>query len=134
MAAGTFDFKKVSVIVDGHFVTGWMDGSVIKAEKAADNVTPHVGAAGEVTYTESNDNTGTITLTIKQDSASLPKLVALAKSKKQFATQVIDANTNTVKAGGNYCRIIKTPGAEWGAEIAGVEVQIHVSDYDFVTA
>lgn len=129
----SFDFKKVSVIVDNHFVTGWMDGTVINAEKNADNITPHVGAAGEVTYTENNDNTGMITLTIKQDSPSLPKLVQLSKQKREFATQIIDANTNAVKAGGNKCRIVKTPGAEWGAEISGVEVQIHVSDYDFVT-
>lgn len=128
--ASVYDFKKAAVIVDGHYVTGWMDGSVIKAEKNADNVTPHIGAAGEVTYTENNDPTGTITLTIKQDSPSLSKLVGLAKSKRQFSAQIVDANTNTVRAGGNQCRILKTPGEEWGGEISGVEVTIHVSDYD----
>lgn len=132
--AETFDFKKASVIVDGHYVNGWMDGTVITAEKNADNLVPHIGAAGEVSYSESNDNTGTITITIKQNSASLPKLVALAKGKKEFATSVVDANTNKVKAGGNQCRILKTPGAEWGPEVAGIEIQIYVADYDFVTA
>lgn len=128
--ATTFDFKKASVIINGHFVTGWMDGSVIAAAKAADNVVPHVGAAGEVTYTENNDPTGTIVITIKQDSPSLPVLIALSKTKAQFPCQVIDANTNAVKAGGNNCRILKTPDVGWGAEIAGVEITVHVSDYN----
>lgn len=125
----SFDFKKTSVIINGHFVTGWMDGSVITAAKTSDNVTPHVGAKGEVTYTENNDPTGTIVITIKQDSPSLPVLIALSKTKTEFPAQVIDANTNAVKAGGNACRILKTPDVGWGAEIAGVEITVHVSDY-----
>lgn len=129
--ADTFDFKKVSVIVDGSFITGFHDGSVIKTGKNTDNVTPHVGAAGDVTYSESNDKTGTITLTLKQTSSSLPSLVSLSKSKSTFPVQIVDANTNAFRAGGTTARILKTPGAEWGAEVAGVEVQIHVSDYDF---
>jgi hypothetical protein len=126
----TYDFKKVSVIVNGHHVVGFHDGSVVKAEKNEDNVIPHVGADGGVTYTESNDNTGTITITLKQNSSSLPYLINLAKQKKTFPVQVIDANDNKLKAGGSQARILRTPAVEWGAEIAGVEVQIHVADFD----
>lgn len=129
--ADTFDFKKVSVIVDGSYITGFHDGSVIKAEKNEDNVVPHVGAAGDVTYSETNNNTGQITLTLKQTSTSLPRLVSLAKSKTTFPVQVVDANTNSFRAGGTTARIMRTPSAEWGSEVAGVEVTIHVADYDF---
>lgn len=132
--ADVFDFKKVSVVVNGHIVTGWMDGSVITAEKNEDNVIPHIGAAGEVSYSESNNNTGLITLNIKQTSPSLPIFVNLAKKKEVFPAQIIDANTNRVKTGGNQCRILKTPGTEWGTEVTGVEIQIYVADYDFTTA
>lgn len=128
--ADTFDPKKVSLIVGGTFITGYMDGTMISTEKNEDNVVPHVGAQGDVTFTESADETGTITITLKQTSSSLPFLVSLANEKKEFATQVVDSNANKFKAGGNECRILKTPPVEWGAEVAGVEVQIYVADYD----
>src|SRR4051812_34676996 len=88
LTMASYDFKKVSLIVDGSFITGFMDGSPIKAEKNADNVTPHVGAAGETTYAENGDNTGMITVTVKAGSASLPKLVSLATGKREFSTSI----------------------------------------------
>jgi hypothetical protein len=130
----SFDFKRVSVIVDGFYVTGWMDGTVISAVKNTDNAIPHTGAAGETTYSESNDNTGMITVTVKQDSPFVAKAIALATGKREFATQVVDQNDGAKRAGGNKCRIIKTPDVNWGSEIAGVEIQIHVSDYTITAA
>lgn len=129
-----YDFKKVSLIIDGHYVSGWMDGSVLSVAKNADNTIPHVGADGSVTFSNSNDKTQTITATIKQSSASLPVIVALAKGKKEFPAQIVDANTNAVRAGGTQCRILKEPDINWGAEISGVEIQIFVADGDLVTA
>lgn len=128
--AKSYDPKKVSLIVDGMFIVGFMDGTMITAEKNEDNVIPHVGAQGDVSFSESADNTGTITVTLKQDSSSLPDLQALSKQKREFAAQIVDANTNNFQAGGTECRILKTPGREFGAEISGVEVQIYVADYD----
>lgn len=125
----TYDFKKVSVIADSHITTGYMDGSVITTEKLADNITPHVGADGEVTITENNDNTGTITLNLKQNSPSLAYYIGLANAKREFACRVIDSNTRGVKVGGTQCRVQKTPGVERGAEITGVEIVIFVGDY-----
>ena len=74
MATTTYDFKKVSVIINGVFITGFMDGEPIQVEKNEDDVIPHVGAGGDVTYAESADQTGTITITLKQTSSSLPFL------------------------------------------------------------
>lgn len=128
--AKSYDPKKVSLIVDGMFIVGFMDGTMVTAEKNEDNVIPHVGAQGDVSFSESADNTGTITVTLKQDSSSLPDLQALSKQKREFAAQIVDANTNNFQAGGTECRILKTPGREFGAEISGVEVQIYVADYD----
>lgn len=128
--AKSYDPKKVSLIVAGTYIVGYMDGTFINAEKNEDNVVPHVGAQGDVTYSEVADDTGMITVTLKQDSSSLAFLQALSKQKKDFATQVIDVNASKFQAGGTQCRIIKTPGREYGAEINGIEVQIHVADYD----
>lgn len=128
MATTTYDFKKVSVIVDGAFIVGFMDGEPIQVEKNEDDITPHVGADGDVTYAESADQTGTITLTLKQTSASLPFLQQLRKSKRIFPIQIVDSNTNTYRVGGSEARIVKMPSRSWGAEVQGVEVQIHVAD------
>lgn len=130
--ANTFDPKKTSVIVDGKFITGFMDGTFIVSEKNEDNVIAHVGSQGDVTYTESADDTGMITLTLKQTSTSLPILQKLAKEKRSFAANVVDANDGKFKSGGTQCRILKTPSREFGSEVSGVEVQIHVSDYSAI--
>ncbi|MFL6557357.1 MAG: phage structural protein [Bacillus sp. (in: firmicutes)] len=131
MAVDVFDFKNTSIIVDGSYLTGFMDGTAIQAEKNEDNKVPHIGADGKVTFSNSADNTGTITVTLKQGSPSLKKLIALSKEKTRvFPVRVIDANTNKLRCGGNEAVILKTPAVEWGSEIAGVEVQFYVADYD----
>lgn len=126
----SYDPKKVSAIIAGQFIVGFMDGTFINAEKNEDNVVPHVGAQGDVTFTESSDETGTITFTVKQNSPSLPFLQSLSKQKREFSAQIVDGNDNKFRAGGTRCRILKTPGREFGAEVGGVEVQVYVADYD----
>jgi hypothetical protein len=126
--ADTFDFKKVSTIADGVIITGWMDGEVISVEKNEDDVIPHVGAGGDVTYAESADKTGTITLTLKQTSSSLPHLQELRKSKKVFPIQILDVSSRVYKTGGTEARILKMPSRTYGSEVQGVEVQIHVAN------
>lgn len=125
----TYDFKKVSVIVAGIIITGFMDGESISTEKNEDDVTTHVGAGGDVTFSESSDQTGTITLTLKSTSSSLPFLKQLRESKRLFATQIVDSNNQTFRVGGNECRIVKAPARNWGNEVTGVEVAIVVADY-----
>jgi len=126
----TFDFKKTSFIADGKYGTGFMDGTGIAAEKNEDNKIPHIGADGTVTFSESADETGTITITLKQTSPFLKHCIALANKKNyKFPVKVIDTNNNNVRVGGNEAVILKTPAIEWGAEVAGVEVQFYVADY-----
>lgn len=129
MEANSFDPKKVGLVVDGKYIVGYMDGTFIQTEKNEDNVLPHIGAQGDVTFTESADETGTITVTLKTTSSSLAHLMALAKRTTVFPAQVIDANDGLYKAGGTQCRILKTPGREFAAEMTGVEVQIYVADF-----
>lgn len=127
--AESYDPKKVNVIVNGLYLTGYMDGTFVSAEKNEDNTIPHIGAHGEVTYAKSADNTGTITVTLKQTSPSLAALMQLANSDVDFPVQVIDANSSKRRVGGNECRMLKTPTIEFGAEVSGVEVQFYVADY-----
>lgn len=131
MAVDVFDFKSTSVIVNGKYLTGYMDGTAIQAEKNEDNKVPHVGADGDVTFSNSADDTGVITVTLKQTSPSLRELITLSKNKTLvFPVKVIDANTNKLRCGGNEAVILKTPAIEWGAEVSGVEVQFYIGDFD----
>lgn len=125
----THDFKKVSVIVDGVIMTGWMDGDAIQTEKNEDDVTPHVGAGGDVTFSEGTDETGKITLTLKATSSSNPFLKSLRDSKRLFQTQIIDVNDKSFRAGGSECRIIKPPARTFGVEVTGAEWEIYIADY-----
>ncbi|KAA0766404.1 phage protein [Bacillus sp. SH5-2] len=127
--AESYDPKKVSVIVDGQFMVGYMDGTFVNCEKNEDNFIPHIGAHGDVTFAKSADNTGTITITLKHTSSSLPFLRKLSKEDRDIPVQVIDANNSKFKAGGNEARILKTPSTEFGSEVSGVEVPIYVADY-----
>ncbi|MEH6943387.1 phage structural protein [Bacillus sp. JJ722] len=127
MFTTNYDFKKVSTIVAGFIITGYMDGEPISVEKNEDDVFPHVGADGEVTYAEGADDTGIITLSLKQTSAVLPQLQELRKSKKIFPISILDSNTRTYKTGGTEARILKMPARTYGTEVQGVEVQIHVA-------
>lgn len=125
----TYDFKKVSVIIGGTIITGFMDGESIATEKNEDDVTQHVGAGGDVTFSETNDDTATITLTLKQTSSSVPYLQALRNSKELFPVQIVDSNNNAFRAGGTECRISKPPSRSWGNEVTGLEFAILVADY-----
>lgn len=126
----SYDPKKVSIIVDGMFITGVMDGTFVTAAKNNDTFIPHVGAQGDTSYSKSADETGTISITLKADSSSLPFLRSLAKQDRDISAKIIDMNTNNFQAGGTKGRILKVPGREFGQEITGVTVSIHVADYD----
>lgn len=125
----TYDPKKVSVVANGKHIVGFMDGKFVECDKNADNVTAHIGAQGDVTFSENADNTGLIKVTLKQTSSSLAYLMDLSESKTAFPISVVDANTGSFRAGGTQCRIQKTPSRTFGAEVDGVEIDFYVADY-----
>lgn len=127
--SNNYSLKLVSLIVAGHHVTGFMDGTVVTATKNADSLIPHIGGDGLVTMSESADETGTITVTLKRTSPSLQKLLTLANSKKKFAVSLDDKNTPKVKAGGSEAYILKVPDLSAATEVTGVEFSIYVCDY-----
>jgi len=66
----TFDPKQVSVIVGGHIVQGYADGTFVECARNNDTWTRSGGADGEQTRSKSNDRSGTITITLMQSSVS----------------------------------------------------------------
>lgn len=126
----TYNFKKNTLNVDDSIMTGFMDGTGIAIEKNEDDGAIHVGADGVATWSESNDNTATLTITLKQVSPSLRVLRNLAKEKREFSFSLIDNNTGGLKVTSTQARILRTPGLEAGDEVGGVEIQIVFPDYN----
>lgn len=126
---GVYDFKLNTVTLNGIIVSGYMDGTGISHEKNEDNVIRHVGADGSVTYSKSNDDTGLLTLTLKQTSSTLKSIRKWANENTPIDLSVSNNNTNGVKLNSPSCYIQKTPGEEAANEISGVEVIIEVPVY-----
>lgn len=123
----TYDPKKVSVTVADRIMTGFSEDSIIKIASSGDAVTPTVGVQGDVSYTESADKSGTLTLSFAQTSASIAYLRKLYNNKTSFAVVVNDANDGMgflLSASG--CRITKMPDIERGKSIATQEITIHI--------
>jgi len=124
-----YDPRDVNVIVDGKYLTGFAEGTFVSAEKDEENYTVYVGAKGEVSRARNANPLGTITVTLKNTSPSNAIMNALAKSKDLFGVQVIDANSNTKKAGGSEAWLEKPSNISWGDEIETLEWVIKVADY-----
>ncbi len=79
----TYAPKRVQVIYGADILTGFMDGTFIEVDKTSDDFTPHVGADGEGARVQSADESGSVTLTLMQTSASNDLLQAARDADKQ---------------------------------------------------
>jgi len=124
-----YDPKDVNVIFNGQYAIG-LGEDMISCEKDEDSFEAHYGAQGDYSVAESHNTQGTITVTFQHNSPSLKELRRLHNTREHFECFVVDKNDgNDFKAGGSDCRVLKSPGAEFGNEIGEVEVEIKVFDY-----
>ena len=68
--AKTYDPKDYSIIVGGHIVEGFADGTFINVARNEDTWALSVGAGGEGARAKSNNKSGTVVLTLMQTSRS----------------------------------------------------------------
>lgn len=67
----TYNPNNILIDFDGGDLTqGIAKGVFVKVSRNSDMMTESVGSGGEVTVVESNDNTGTVVITLKQTSAA----------------------------------------------------------------
>lgn len=66
----TYSPKKVQVLVGNQIITGFSEDTLVEIEKADDDFEKAIGADGEVARTQSADDSGTITISLMQTSAS----------------------------------------------------------------
>lgn len=119
--------KDVVITVDGVYITG-LGEDMVTGEKDEDNVSPVVGAMGDVVVNEVNNDLGTITITVQGTSPQLPMLKKLANSKAMIPVWVNNKSIGE-KFGGSKAMIKKTPALEYGTELADREIEIQVFDF-----
>lgn len=121
MAVKTYDPKGVSLIVGGHIVQGYADGSFVKVSRNEDMFSTKIGADGEPSRTKSNNKSGLLEITLLQSSASNDVLSGYALADElsnsgQVPVMVKDNNGTSIyvsEAGW----IKKMPDAELGKEL-----------------
>lgn len=84
----TYSPKKVQVIVGNHVCTGLAKGSFVVVEKKEDDFTTEVGSDGEGARTQSADESGSVTITLMQTSASNDVLSGLRDADKASGAAV----------------------------------------------
>lgn len=122
-----YNAKDCVVTVDGVYITG-LGEDMVTGEKDEDNVSAVVGAQGDVVVNETNNDLGTITLTVQGTSPQLPYLKKLARTKAMFPIWVTNKALNE-KFGGTKAMFKKPAAIEYGAELADRELEIQVFDY-----
>lgn len=76
----TYDPKLFSIICGAKIISGFADGTFIKLERNQQAFQLKMGTDGEGTRAKSNDNSGKVTITLMQSSASNDDLSSFAQA------------------------------------------------------
>lgn len=128
----TYNAKDCVITVNDTYITG-LGEDMVSGEKDEDNVSPAVGAQGDVVVNEVNNDLGTITLTVQGTSPQVGYLIDLCNTKELFSIWVNNKSIGT-KFGGTKAIMKKTPNLEHGAELSDIEFEISVLDYTVTAA
>lgn len=119
--------KDCVITVGGVYIT-CLGEDMVNCEKDEDNFSTSVGAQGDVVVNRSNNQLGSITLTVQGTSPQKQYLMGLAKTGSIFDIWVINKSISE-KAGGTKAMMKKPPAMEQGTELADREFEIQVFDY-----
>ncbi|WP_132995835.1 phage structural protein [Sporanaerobacter acetigenes] len=124
-----FNPKDVTVIYDGMVITGYADGSMVKAEKNEDNMIPHVGVLGEVSVAINANNTGKVTISLANTSPFIKILADKARANIIAPLSVVNMNKYGVNVGGTQAWVTKVPDVNIGKEVESQDIEFFVADY-----
>ena len=124
-----YDPKSVTVIIDGAFITGFAEGSMVTASKDEENFTVKVSAKGETDVAKTNNPLGTITVMLSATSPHTKRLDRLAASVKPVAAWVNCSGPVKEKRGGTQAIVKKPADAEFSDEVGDREYELQVLDF-----
>jgi len=101
--AKTYDPDEVSIVIGGHIVSGFADGTFINVARNNDTYSRVGGADGEQVRAKTNDRSGKFTLTLLQTSLSNAVLQGFAAADElnnggKVAVAVKDNNGSEIAA------------------------------------
>lgn len=124
----TYDPEKITIQIDGVYLTGYSDGGVVKIEATEESVKPLVGAEGSIHYSINHNKTGTATVPMMSTSPMMPFLRELASTTKKFNFTMVDMNDNGINISCDDCMIIKIPDYVRNKEAEEVSVEIFIPE------
>jgi hypothetical protein len=129
-----WDVEKVTLAVNGRVLTDFASGGKATAAWNTDKTSAYVGCDGGVVYQESADNTGTVSVTFRAVSSSLPYLKQLCESRAMCILSIMDMNNpRGVTSSCPNCRVTKVPDYGFNQTISDVTVTIYVPDLNLLT-
>ena len=122
MALDTYDPKAVAMVFDGQIIDGFADGTFVEVERNSDTWTLQMGADGDATRSKSNDRSGQIRFTLRQNAPANAVLSAAAQRDELNNTgltssTVVDANSGDIHSAPTSW--VKKPAAAPYAKEAG---------------
>lgn len=116
----TYDPGQVAIIAGPFNVQGFADGTFVTVEKDEDAFTLQMGTDGEGTRSKSNNDSGTITISLMQSSPSNADLSSLHQADLLngggiFPLMIKDGSGNSLYSA-EQAFIAKFPSAEFGRE------------------
>lgn len=126
-----YDPTKVITIVDGHYLTGFGEDTMVTITRAEDKRTVHVGTQGETTFVKSANDVADVTFTLAANSPSNEKLMELYRQDATFSFATQDFNySGDVSSFGSECVVRNIPDNEKGSDLNEREWTLIVADYE----
>ena len=125
---GEYDPKKVTFVFDGDAVTGFAPDSMIAIEMREDAITPQEGAQGDVGIALNAVGSATVTITLMEQSASLPGLRKKAQAKQSGSMTMNDPSGAGTLASGEHVYIQKVPGVNKGKALGTSDIVFYVPE------
>lgn len=124
-----YNGKKITIIVNGVFLTGFRDGDAYAYEEGDDRFTRYEGVDGSVDYSERAGNPCTITVGLKNNSPSNKYLDGLYQDREEVDITVKDNNEGGKTISGANAVIMKRPDESKGKEIGELEWQFDCPEH-----
>lgn len=122
----TYDAKEVTTIVDNIVMFGFQDGDMVSFSKDNPYIEVQTDAQGQSSAAKNNDNLGTFTINLSQNSPCNKHLMSLANNRKEFP---ISVTHSTEKAWASRAYIEKTPDGTFGKGVPSRAYTIKALDY-----
>jgi hypothetical protein len=123
-----YDAKDCVITFNGVYITG-LGEDMVTGAKDEEFFSTSVGAQGDVVVSETNNDLGTITLTVQVGSPQFAMLIEAAKAGT-IAPMWVTNKSIGEKFGGTQARFKNYPELENGAEASERQFKAQVFDYE----